>query len=686
MAVLEKIRVKFGILITVLVALALLSFIIDPSTLQSAAQMFSSENKVGEMNGKNISYRDFYEEVDHYTKLTEMLGQRAGDEQAQASIRDLAWQSLFDENVFLPKIEKAGIFVSQQEMQDLTQGETISPILLQQRMFLDENGNFDRSALLNFVQSVDTDPSGQSAMFWDFLESSIYKARIYDKYTTLLMASTLQNPVEKARVIANNNVTYDIDYITVPVDFAPDSTISVSEKEIRKYYDERKSSMKQLANRDIEYVMWEVEPSAEDIASAKVVFDEQYAEFATTDNLKNFIVVNSDAKWDTYFYKESQLASRPEFKAIAFDKKTNAVSDVRSDDNSFSAARVAARAQRSDSAKVAYALLPLAQEAQADSLAEVARKGGMPAEFTEMGWLTQEITAANGLSDLDVVFDASAGKVVKVRSLNAQGFFVLYVMERTKPVEKVQLAVFVKNVLPSEDTYRDYLMKATDFADRSEGKYAKFAEIVAAEQLPVIPMQNVYEATRRVGVCDNARELVRWIFEKKTKKGSVSDVIIVDNKYYFVAAVTAVRSEGTVELKDVEENIKLKLISDKKVEKLQGEVAGKIAECKTIEDAAGILGESVSHTTGVSFGSQYQQVDNAVLGALANAQPNVLCGPVKGDFGVVVFQVAARQEGTFFTDEDAATYQSQKSAFQVQALDGVLAEEASVKDYRARFF
>ena len=48
MAVLEKIRVKFGILITVLVALALLSFIIDPQTLQSAFQMMSSDNKVGE--------------------------------------------------------------------------------------------------------------------------------------------------------------------------------------------------------------------------------------------------------------------------------------------------------------------------------------------------------------------------------------------------------------------------------------------------------------------------------------------------------------------------------------------------------------------------------------------------------------------------------------------------------------
>ena len=54
MAVLETIRVKLGILITVLIAVALLSFIIDPSTLQSVASS-SSKYDVGEIDGKSIS-------------------------------------------------------------------------------------------------------------------------------------------------------------------------------------------------------------------------------------------------------------------------------------------------------------------------------------------------------------------------------------------------------------------------------------------------------------------------------------------------------------------------------------------------------------------------------------------------------------------------------------------------------
>ena len=71
MAVLETIRVKLGILITVLIAVALLSFIIDPSTLQSVASS-SSKYDVGEIDGKSISYTDFQADVDRFTAINEV--------------------------------------------------------------------------------------------------------------------------------------------------------------------------------------------------------------------------------------------------------------------------------------------------------------------------------------------------------------------------------------------------------------------------------------------------------------------------------------------------------------------------------------------------------------------------------------------------------------------------------------
>ena len=73
MAVLETIRVKLGILITVLIAVALLSFIIDPTTLQSVSSSMSSKYDVGEIDGKSISYNDFQADVEKFTAINEIV-------------------------------------------------------------------------------------------------------------------------------------------------------------------------------------------------------------------------------------------------------------------------------------------------------------------------------------------------------------------------------------------------------------------------------------------------------------------------------------------------------------------------------------------------------------------------------------------------------------------------------------
>lgn len=684
MAVLEKIRVKFGILITVLVALALLSFILDPSTLRNFVQMASNDNKVGEMAGKNISYKGFYEEYDSFSKLAEMSGQRVNDEKAQSAIRDAAWQEIFDENVFLPTAEKAGLYVTDQEMFDLTQGTSISPILAQQGMFTDENGNFNRAALAQFVQSIDADETGNSAKFWNFLESSVYKSQLYAKYMSLVEASSVQNSVEKARALVENNVTSDVNFIMVPMGFEPDTTISVSKEEIKAYYDARKNNMKQKANRDIQYVMFEVVPSQEDIDDTKAKFDELYEEFKTAENNKNFIALNSDGKFDTYYYKASQLESNPEFAAI-FNSPVGTVSAVHEEENAYSAAKVNDRKMMSENVNLKYAVFPISDDEKADELLATVKKSGPTSDMQELPAFTQDMAIASGLADFAPVF-YSQEKAMKIKVASAQAIFVLYVSDKAKPEQMVQFATLVKNVMPSESTYRDFLMKATEISDKAEGKGRKFIEAAQEANIPLIPVKNLTEDTRRVGVCDNARELVRWVFDKKTKNGSVSDVIIVDNKYYFVATVDRIRKEGQIDIRDVARDIRNVLAGEKKLASMKDEVAAKIQGCNTLEEMAEALGTTVSNNAGVSFGSQYQQLDGKFVGAIANAEPGKIVGPVVGDAGVYVFQVADRATGSFYTEEDAQTMSAQKGAYHSNILQNVLTEEAKVKDNRARFF
>lgn len=684
MAVLEKIRVKFGILISILIAVALLSFILDPQTLSSASRMFSSDNQVGKMDGKSVSYQDFYEEYDKYTKLAEMLGQGANSEEAQSQLRDAAWQSIFDQQVFIPQAEKAGIFVSDAEMYDLTQGSQVSPVLAQQRAFLNENGTFSREAFVNFVQSIDADETGASAQYYDFLEDEVYRTQLYTKYGSLISGSALQSDLEKSRLVEEGNTTADIDYILVSTGFVPDTSKNVSGEQIKKYYNEHKHLLKQPASRDIEYVMWEVVPSAEDVSATREEFDALYEQFKTAENLRNFVTLNSDSKFNSYYFTLSQIEGVPEFVDLV-EGKVSGVSEVHVEENSFMAARIVDTKVMPDSLHLFYAVYPLAEAAKADSLAGVAKKSGMTSEFKEMGWFTQEVMQQARLEDFAPLFTTDE-KVSVIKSANAQANFVVYVSEKTKPVKKFQLATLLKNVLASDATYRDFQMKAASLADASDGDYKKFSQIVSQENLPVIPMTRVLESTRRVGQAENARELVRWIFEKKTKAGTVSDVITVDNKYYFVAAVTAIHKEGVSSVSEVSQQIASILSVQNQLDEKLKELSPKAAQATSLEALAEELGTTVSHANGISFASLSQAaVEPALVGAASAAEEGKI-GIVKGQIGVYIYKVSNRQKGSFYSESDAATAAKRSAQYQSSIATRVITDKADVKDHRARFF
>ena len=168
MAVLEKIRVKMGAFITVIIAVALLSFIIDPSTLESTLSMFSSKYDVGEINGEAVSYQDYQKKVDYFTQIYQMTNGSATNDQVQDMINNSAWQNEIADRVIMPAIENAGLRLGEDELFDLSQGNNISPILANEPSFLDENGNFSKAKVAEFVQAIAQDQSGQLQMYWSY--------------------------------------------------------------------------------------------------------------------------------------------------------------------------------------------------------------------------------------------------------------------------------------------------------------------------------------------------------------------------------------------------------------------------------------------------------------------------------------------------------------------------------------
>ena len=660
MAVLETIRVKFGIVITVLIAVALLSFIIDPTTLQSVSSSMSSKYDVGKIDGKSVSYTDFQAEVDRFTTINEITtGSSVQNEEQQIAVRNAAWQALVDQYLVLKNAKKAGFNVGKEEMVAILSGEIDSPVFTQNPTFYDENGVFSKERVLEFKSYVDTDETGRLKMFWDYLQNTAMTQEYYEKYMSLFTQSNIVNPLMLAEQIAENNNTFNVEFVMLPYGYAKDSTIVVSDKEIRDYYNAHKKFYKQQASRDIEYVVFEVVPSADDVAAANKALIDVYDEFASTDNMKSFLLANSDRQYDAHWYKEGELNSVAKVVNDYAFGKDKGVSEVLSNDNTFYAVRVMEEAVVPEEIQVKFAP---ANSENVDSLLNAA----------EPQWIPQ----TPGYED---VMTAKKGSKVTVNGL------VFQVLDTKDAVARKRVAILEKNAVAGKETVNEYYSKANTFATKTAGKYENFKKTAEEEGVYAHPVNKMLESADRLGSVEDTKEVTRWAFE--AKKGQASNIITVNNNYFIIAALKGIHEEGYTPVEEVSSQISNRLYNEKRAEKKAAEVAEKIAGLEDMAAIAEALGTTVSTKDGVAFSSLTSQgLDPKFIGAASVAEDGKICGPVAGNIGVYVYKVTGRETGAFFTEDDAKARDAQMTQYSTQMLVPTMMEDADVKDNRARFF
>ena len=691
MAVLEKIRVKFGLVISIIIALALLSFIIDPGTLESALNTMSSKYDVGQIAGKNISYTDFQSDIDRYTAINELMSGTVRDEQTQQQIRNAAWQELLDKYMFVKNAREAGITVGQDEMVALMGGEYVSPAITQNPLFMDETGNFSADRLKAFISEVDSDESGRLRTYWNYVQNTVHNQQFYAKYGSLFNASGMDNALQLAQAIQEGNTTADVDYVLALYPVVPDSTITVSSTEIRDYYKKHKEFFKQRANREIEYVVYEVVPSAADIAAASEEMTNLYEECATTDNMRSFLSKNSDQALSTYWYKDGELSTvNREINDQIFGGAK--ITPVVTAGNSFYAAREMETRMIPDSAFVKHILLQDEKAAHtADSLVNVIKKGGnfsnlvaaysvdqasaADGELGSIGWMTQTYM----IPGFEGVFEAKVGEPFVLTT--QYGTHVVLVSQKTKPVVKKQVAILAKTALASKETFNNYYSQANTFATLAGGTYEGYKKALDSTKVYSHPA-TITEATANYGAIDNAKEVTRWAFDAKV--GKASNIITVDNNYFFVVALKEANKEGYAPVEKVASQIQDRLYSQKMQQTKTKELADKIAGCKTIEEVAERLGVQVEHRDAMSLGSS--SVEPALIGAVASAKEGELYGPVAGMMGSYIVSVSNRETGSFYTEDDAKNLSAQKAQYLSQLILAVMQDYDNVKDNRERFF
>ena len=654
MAILETIRVKFGILISVLIAVALLSFIIDPSTLQSVSSM-SSKYDVGEIDGKSISYTDFQAEIEKITAISEMNGSPVQGEEALAMVRQQAWQQFINDYLFIPSAKAAGFNVGEEEMYQLLSGEMLSGILMQ--MF---QGQLDKELLMDIEAQVEADETGRMKLFWDNLLETVYSEQFYAKYQSLFAKSSFNNALAVAEQIKGNNTTFDVDFVVVPFIFAQDSTIVVSDKEIKDYYNAHKDNYKQIASRDIEYIVIDIVPSADDVTAANNAIAAVYDEFVAAENMKTFLLSKSERQLEKRWYKEGELkALSAEVDAFVAAGRTGDVSPIFQNGNSFYAVKIMETAQVPEQVKVKYT------QAGVEDAEEALAAAGEE-------WISQ----MDGFEDL---MTTPKGQTVTINGILFQ------VVDTKDVVAKKRVAILEKTAQPSDATRSACYAKANSVASKAGGKYEGFKKAVEEDGLYAHPYNRMPESASRLGSVEHAKEVTRWAFEAKV--GQVSGIISIDNKYYVVATLKGIHKEGYAPVEEVAARIQPVLYQEKAAAKKTAEVTEKINGLTDLAAVAEALGTTVSSKEDVTFASFTSTgLDNKFIGAASAAEVGALNGPLQGNTGVYVYVVTDRSEGAFFTEDDAALREQQMTYSALQMLLPVMMDEAEVKDNTARFY
>ena len=694
MAVLQKIRVKFGLAISIIIALALLSFIIDPNTLGSALNSMSKKYDVGKIAGKRISYTDFQENIDKFTTIYQVTsGSSVQNEQSQQQIRNAAWQDLVDRYMFVENAKKAGLRVGEDEMIDLTTGSNISPVLAQNPSFADESGAYSADMLREFVASVGTDNSGSLKEYWNYLQNTVLTQKYYQKYGALFNNSSVLPDVFANRQVEEANTMADVEYVMIPFSYK-DST-KISAQEVMNYYKAHKKDYKQEAGRDIEYVVFEVIPSEKDVTATSDDMEALLPEFGSTTNMKAFLLKNSERPSSEFWYKEGDLKTvSSDINDFVFGS-AQGVSPVFKNGNVFRSARVMASAMVPDSVYVKHILLQGMNARQlADSLKDVVAKGGnfsaLAAEYSadsgsadggelgNLGWFTQTYT----IPGFESVVTAELNKPFV---LNTQyGSHVVVVTKRTKPVAKKQVAILEKTALASKETFNDYYSQANRFATITGGTYDGYKRAIDSTGVYSHVMNNVTESTSNYGSVSQAKEITRWVYD--AKKGKASNIITVNNNFFFVVALKDIREEGYKNVNDVAsgiyEKLRTKLYQKNTCERIAEEIKGK----STLEEIADPYDLNVFSEEDVAFFTNSRSIEPVLLGAIAKAPVGEICGPVPGIACVYVFKVNNRETGSFYTADDARNSASQKALYASQQIVPVMMENAEVKDNRAHFF
>lgn len=695
MAVIGRIRKRVGLLIA-FVGISMLLFILGDLVTSNTGLLHRNSDVVGVIGGEKVRYSEFEKRVEQMTENYKLNTRSENiDQNTQDMLREQAWGMFVNENTLGKEYKKLGLSCSPEELYEMCTGPNAHQQVKQ--AFTDPKTNvFDPNAVIKFLKDL---PNREESVQrqWKQFEDAIRDERIANKYKDLIKAGLFVTSDEAKRAYEEAQRTASIRFVRLDYNTIPDSTVKLEDSDLRNYYNANQNKYKQAETmRKIEYVAFDVQPSAEDRQKVNEWVMKKKEEFAQSANPASFVAANSDSPFDSTYHSKG---TKPNLDTL-FNSPIGTLIGPYDEMGVLKLSKSVAEKFVSDSVKARHILIKIENNdttkamALADSLKGALKKGakfadlatrfstdqGSAAKGGDLGWFKQG-TMVKPFND--ACFDGKKGDMPIV--ISQFGVHLIEVMEKGAASRQIQIATVDRKVEPSQKTYDEIFNKANQFA-ATNNTAELFDSAVVKEGLNKRIADNIRETDKNVPGLESPRELVRWAYS--AKKGDVSKAFTFGDKYV-VAHLTDIKEKGILPMEEVIDQVTSEARKAKKAEMLIEKINA--AGAANVDALANKLNVTAGDADNISFVNPYiPGIGNEmnVVGTIFGMKAAQMSKPLKGDNGVTVVFVKSFKEPAPTTDYSANIKQvsDQRKSRSDYELQNALKEKANVEDNRGKFY
>ena len=706
MALINTLRNKMGKVLVGVIGFSIVAFVAGDLLGPNSVLLGGANTEIAEIAGQTIKYEEFLAKENEITFNFRQNNQGRNPNSAQQTyLRSQTWDALVAERAFENQFSMLGIEVTDEELEDMVQGDNIHPQIIQ-AFTNPETGEFSKDQIIEFLSSLSQQPPAQRAAYENF-ERSLIPSRRRVKFDNLMVKTNYATEEEAKNQYEVSSATASVNYMYVPFFSVQDSLVTVTDEELEAYLSENSEEYQKEETRELKYVSFDVVPSSQDSATVLEDINKLKEELALTDNDSTFAMINSES--DDAF-SEFTMENLPA--ALQINEEVISEGEIvgpEIESGSYIIYKMSGRTLSDEySARASHILFKWTDESttskaeakkQARSVLRQIKNGsdfgdmarihgtdGTKNQGGDLGWFTQGKKMVKEFDD--AVFAANKTGLLNDVVETQFGYHIIDVTS-AKTNEKYKVAKVALEIYISDETRNLVYRDAETFALESKN-IQDFESNATAKDIKVTTAANVDKNARRITGLTEARTVVYWAYNKASV-GDISQVYEIEDQY-IIAALSGKQEEGTSNLEAVRNEIEKKVRDQKKadiiIENMNSLEEDELANMVIAYEGNGAKYYSMPSLKMSSNSLQSVGLAPEAVGVIFSMDDGERTVPFAIDNGVILIQLVNKIEAPEISDYE--TYRNQvlqKRQGRIAAkVDNAVKELADIVDDRYKFF